>query len=140
MSGQLAPSGPAEVPAKYAYTTLTAINTTYNNTTTTATSANIACEAYRQATLCFEISVASTPTDILFEIETSLDGTNYQTMVNDGLGAIIYAQATISAATTLKRSYTFTIACQYIRCKVTATGTDASKTFTVANAVLYFRN
>ena len=119
-------------------TTLTAINTVYNNTTTTATSASIACSAYRFATFSYEIVSASTPTDILFEIEMSLDGTNYGVLQNDFLGDLRYDDTAV--ATQVLHSVTFPIGCANIRVKATATGTTASLTFTVTNANLYLRN
>lgn len=119
--------------------TLDNISTTYNNTTTTATSTGKDCWNYRQASLSFDLTRANAPTDLTFTIETSGDGTNYQTLVNAGLGAWVYDDVVIGASG-IKRSYTFPIACQKIRVKVVATGTTASATFTVANACLYLRN
>lgn len=119
--------------------TLDNISTTYNNTTTTATSTAKNCWNYRQASFACDLTRANSPTDILFEIEVSLDGTNYQVMQNDFLGDLRESTASITASG-VKRSWTFPIACQKIRVKVTATGTTAVNTFTVANAALYLRN
>lgn len=120
--------------------TLDNISTTYNNVTTTATSTGKECWNYRQATISFELTESGAATNIIIEVEVSLDGTNYTKLMNGGLGAWIYDDGVISSAGTLKRSYTFPIAAQLIRVKVTATGTSATNTFTMANAMLYMRN
>ncbi len=119
--------------------TLDNISTTYNNTTTTATSTAKDCWNYRQASFSYELTRANSPTDILFEVEVSLDGTNYAVMQNDFLGDLRESTASITASG-IKKSVTFPIACQSIRIKATATGTTASATFTVTNAKLYLRN
>lgn len=118
--------------------TLDNVSTTYNNTTTTATSTAKDCWNYRQASFTYELTKANTPTDILFEAEVSLDGTNYAVMQNDFLGDLRESAASVGSG--IKKSVTFPIAAQKIRIKATATGTTASATFTVANAVLYLRN
>jgi hypothetical protein len=120
------------------YFTLDNVSTTYNNTTTTATSAAKNCWNYRQASFTYELTKANSPTDILFEVEVSLDGTNYAVMQNDFLGDLRESAASVGSG--IKKSVTFAIAAQKIRVKATATGTTASATFTVANAVLYLRN
>jgi len=118
--------------------TLDNVSTTYNNTTTTATSTAKECWNYRWATIGFTLSSSSTPTDITFAVEVSLDGTNYVKMMGGPLGLWIYDDTACTSA--ISPSLTFPIACQLVRLKVTATGTDATNTFTVANATLYLRN
>lgn len=114
------------------------ISTTYNNTTTTQTSDTIECWNYRQATLSFEITKTNAPTDITFEIETSMDGTNFSKNSTGPLGLIIYDDVVVGSG--IKRNITFPIAANDMRVKVTATGTTASATFTVANAAIMLRN
>ena len=116
-------------------TNLTAIETTYNNTTTTAVSADVACSDYRQATVFVEISKANTPTDIMFEVEGSYDGTNFFKLMNGPLGSWIYDDVTVGSG--ISRALTFPIACEEIRVRVTCTGTDASNTFTVDDAAMF---
>lgn len=118
--------------------TLNNVSTTYNNVTTTATSTAKNCWNYRQASFSYEITKANSPTDILFEVEVSLDGTNYAVMQNDFLGDL--RESLASVGTGIKKTVTFPIAAQKIRVKATATGTTASATFIVANACLYLRN
>lgn len=120
------------------YDTLTAINTTYNNVTTTATSASVTCYQYRQASFSLNLAKANSPTEIQFTFEVSMDGTNYHTMQNDYLSALVYSSTV--AGNSPSHSFTFPIGCQLIRVKATSTGTTASATFTVTNAVLYLRN
>ena len=122
----------------YLATTLTALNQTYYDDPTTDVSAAVTCHQYRQATLAYELDKANTPTDILFEVEVSLDGTNYTKLMNDFLGDLRYDDTAVGAG--IEESVTFPIACQKIRVRVTCTGTDATNTFTVANCVIYLRN
>ncbi len=120
--------------------TLDNVSTTYNNTTTTASSTAKECWNYRQATFSYELTRANSPTDILFEIEVSLNnGSTFTVLQNDFLGDLRESTASITASG-IKKSVTFPIACHSMRVKATATGTTASATFTVANACIYFRN
>ncbi len=124
---------------KAEYTTLTNISTTYNNTTTTATSGAVTCWQYRYATLSYELDKANTPTDILIQVQMSLDGTNYADFQNDFFADNRYDDTSVGASG-FEHAINFPIACQAIKVKVTATGTDATNTFTMANAVIYLRN
>jgi len=123
---------------KSEYNTLTAINTTYDADPTTAVSASIDCWQYRQATLSFEIDVANTPTLITFDVEISMDGTNYTKLMNDFLGDLSYDDIAVGSG--IEESLNFPIACRKIRVRVSCTGTGAVNTFTVANAALFLRN
>lgn len=120
------------------YNVLNNVSTTYNNTTTTATSTGIACWQYRKGSLAFTLAKANTPTEIQFTLQGSNDGTNYFDVQNDFLGAFIYDD--VVAGTGPSHLLMFDIAYQKIRLKVTATGTTASATFTVSNASIYLRN
>ena len=122
------------------YNVLTAINTDYDTTSTeTNTSTEIECFQYRQATLYVEITKTGSPTDILFEVEVSMDGTNFAPMVNNALGSFLFSNAAIGSG--IEQAYTFPIACQEIRVKATATGLSAGvDEITVANASLYLRD
>jgi hypothetical protein len=120
------------------YNVLDNVSTTYNNTTTTATSSSIECWKYRHACISFELESNNTPTRILFEVEVSLDGTNYAVLRNGPVGTWQYEDT--GTATEIAEALEFPIACQEIRLKVTATGTTASNTFVVQNATLFLRN
>lgn len=122
-----------------ARSTLTNISTTYNDSTTTATSGAIECWNYRQLTISFEITKANTPTDITFEIEMTPDDSNYFKLMNGGLGSWIYDDTAVGSSG-IERAYTFPICAYKFRVKVTATGTTASATFTVSNASYFMRN
>ena len=115
------------------------VSTTYNDTTTTATSAAIECWQYRVACISFELTESGAATDILFEVFTSYDGTNFTKMRNGPLGLWLYDDSTIADSDWEDPNLVFPIACHSIQLKVTATGTDSSNTFTVTNAAIYLR-
>lgn len=114
------------------------ISTTYNNTTTTATSTAIEVWKYRQATLSYEIDSTNAPTDIRFRVQVSCDGTNYADLTNDALSSLLYDD--VVTGTLLAEAYTFPVAAHSMRVRVDATGTTASATFAVTNALIYLRN
>ena len=120
-------------------TALTAINTTYDNVTTTATSANIDCSGYKEAAVSFTLTKANAPTDITFEVECSLDGTNYAKHTNGPLSSWVYDDTAVGASG-ISRCLVFPICYAFVRVFVLATGTTATNTFTIANANLYLRN
>lgn len=120
------------------YNVLDNVSTTYNNTTTTATSTAIVCWQYRQFSLSFNLTRANSPTEILFQIEVSFDGTNYHVLQNDFWASLVISSAV--AANSPAYSFTAPLGCQKIRLKVTATGTTASATFTLSNAAIYLRD
>ena len=122
---------------KCQYSAPTNISTTYDDDPTTATSAAIDCWPYRMATFSFELDVANSPTDITIECQVSLDGTNWAKLTNGAWGSLLYTAAAIGSG--IERAYTFPICAQKIRFVVTATGTDASNTITMANATLYMQ-
>jgi hypothetical protein len=113
------------------------IDDTYDNVTTTQTSSWHECWQYRHATFGFELDKANTPTDILIEIEVDLGDGNAKKLMNWFLGAWYYDDTTVG--TGIEEALEFPIAADRIRIKVTATGTSAVNTFTMANSVLYMR-
>ena len=131
LKGELVPA------VKPEYNDLDNIGTTYSDDPTATVSSSFDCWQYRECCIGFELDKASTPTDILFEVEVSLDGTNYTKLMNNFLGDWRYDDTSVD--TGIEESVVFPIACQKIRVRVTATGTDAGNTFTVANPVIYFR-
>lgn len=118
---------------------LDAIETTYNNVTTTATSASVDSSLYRFATISFSLTKANTPTDILFDVELSADNTNWRKCLNGFLANWLYDDTVVGSGG-LNPALTFRVASPYMRVKVTATGTTASNTFTIATAQLYLQN
>lgn len=123
---------------KWLNTALTGIDDIYDDAPTTNVSAAVNCDGYRQATLSFELDITLLPTDILFEVEVSLDGTNYAKLMNDFLGDLRYDDTAVGAG--IEEAVTFPICCSKIRVRVTCTGTDATNKFTVANSNLYLRS
>jgi hypothetical protein len=123
---------------KFLNTALSAIEDTYDNATTTNTSANITCEDYRHATFSCVLAKANTPTNIIFECEVSNDGTNYVRLINDFWGKVIETDTSVGTGKTI--GLEFPISFAKMRIKVTASGTTAANTFTITNADLYLRN
>src|SRR3990167_2770299 len=123
------------------YATLGSLNALYQSgtTTSTKTSTVFECWNYRQASFNYELYVSGAPTDMLFEVDASLDGTNYAVMQNDFLGDLRESTASITA-TGIKKSVTFPIACQKIRVKATSAGASGTVHFIVSGATLYLRN
>lgn len=118
--------------------TLDNVSTTYNNTTTTATSTAKKVWNYRWGSLSLTIAQANAPTDIRIQVEGSNDGTNFDNESNGPLGLWIYDDTAVGSG--ISRKLNFPIVGRSIRVTIIATGTDATKTFTVSNAVLGLRN
>lgn len=114
------------------------VSTTYNDSTTTATSTAIECCKYRYCTIGYELDESGAATDIQIFVEVSLNGTDFTVLTNDALGSLIYTDSNIGSG--LEESYMFPIAANDIRIRIVATGTDASNTFTVTNFTIYLRN
>lgn len=119
---------------KAKYEEPTNIDTTYNNTTTTATSAAIDVNGYSQFVLGFDLTKNSTPTDLLIEVEVDLGDGNYKKLMNNWLGDWRYDDTAVGSG--IEEAMYFQATADNIRITVTATGTDATKTFTMANSVL----
>lgn len=117
---------------------LNTIEDTYDNTITTNVTSSFECWNYRYACLSYELDKANAPTDLLFEVEVTLDGTNYSVLTNGPLGSLLYDDTAVDSG--IEESIMFPIAANSMRVRVTATGTDVSNTFTISNAVLYLRN
>lgn len=121
-------------------TTLTNISTTYDNVTTTATSGTVTIgNAGRMCALYFALTKANTPTDIRISVLGSVDNTNFGKCTNGFLGSWIYDDTYVGASG-IQRTLLFPANYSYIQIQVTATGTTASNTFTIANAKLEVRD
>ena len=121
------------------YGDLDAIEDTYDNTTTTNTSSAVECWRYRKATISCALTKANTPTDILFEVEVSVDNSVWRKLYNGFLGNWIYDDTAVGSSG-INPALTFNIVSRYFRVKVTATGTTASNTFTIADAQYFLQN
>lgn len=117
---------------------LSNINTTYNNTTTTANSADIDCDGYAHFSLSFSLTSASTPTDIQFIVQfKDADGV-YCAFQNSFWGRLKIEDTEVAT----QKDYVWSSrdsggippGFKTMRVRVVATGTDATKTFTVADA------
>jgi len=122
------------------YHDLDNISTTYNNTTTTATSQAVDAEKYRSGCLFFDITESGTATTIRFILEVSADGTNYHDYMFGPWVSLTYDDTTIADASTLSEAVPFDVNWQSMKVRVDTVGTGASDTFTVTNARIYLRN
>lgn len=121
-------------------TVLTDINTTYDDSPTTATSATVDCSMFRRGVFIAAVTESGAATDITFTLQMSQDGTNWFDYRVGPWVRYRFDDATISSHSTLAICEPFECACSNVRMVVTATGTDASNTFTVANARFEFIN
>lgn len=124
-------------------TTLTAINTTYDDSPTTATSATVDCEMFRRGSFCATVTESGAATDIAFTLQFSNDGGT--TWFDYRVGPWVryrFDDATIAAhgSNQLKICEPFECVAPDVRMVVVGTGTDASNSFTVANATFEFIN
>lgn len=117
--------------------TLTALNTTYNNTTTSANSADQTGTGYTTAFFRFTLAAANTPTTIQFILQEK-SGSNYFD-VNVGIWARLIFEDT---AHTSSKNYSFPFiipSSGTFRIRAVAVGTTASNTFTITNAEVTLR-
>lgn len=127
-------SNPVPTSVRRSTQVLTAINTTYNNTTTTATSASFDASDYRRGLFYAQVTESGAATNIIFTLQMSHDNSNWYDYRVGPWGLYIFDDATIASYGTLLICEPFEICGSYIRIVVTANGTDASNTFTVANS------
>lgn len=113
---------------------LATVNTTYNNVTTTATGSDVDCDGYAFFSLGFTLVSASTPTDIQFIIEFKDADGNYMAFQDTFWARFKIEDTEVSAS----KNYCFwgrvLPGSRAMRLRVVATGTDASKTFTLSEA------
>lgn len=118
-------------------TTLTAINTTYNNVTTSAQSADITTTGYNWVDLFFTIVSASTPTDITIWPAAKVSS-NYFDYKEGYWGNFIFDDTAVNPAQDIWVRFPAP-ASGVFRMEVLATGTTAGATFTISNATVYLR-
>jgi hypothetical protein len=124
-------------------TILTAINTTYDDSPTTATSASVDCSMFRRGSFNAIVTESGTATDITFTLQFSNDGGT--TWFDYRVGPWVkyrFDDATIAAhaSNQLKICEPFECVAPNVRMIVTGVGTDASNSFTVANATFELVN
>jgi hypothetical protein len=118
-------------------TTLTAINTTYDDNPTTANSALVDCSMFRRGCFCATVTETAAATDITFTLQFSNDsGTTWFDYRVGPWVKYRFDDATIAAHTSgeLKICEPFECVAPSVRMAVVAVGTDATNKFTVANA------
>lgn len=98
----------------------------FDNNTATKTSDAFECAPYATFLLLHNLVVASTPTDILIELEFSDDRVNWYKYMAGPFGDLRWEDS----AGNKKEAIDGPILAPYVRVKVTATGTTATKTFT----------
>lgn len=108
---------------------LTAIDTTYNNLTTAANSADINGQGFRRFSLSLELSSSGTPTLIQFKLQKKDATGNYCDVLDGPWGFYAYEDTYVSSAKTL--TLRGEVPGATFRIRVEATGTDISNTFTI---------
>ena len=116
---------------------LTELDQAYDDDPTTATSSAYECWRYDRCTFFYEIDSTGTPTDIVFEIEVTADGTNWHKLMDGFLGDLRYEDQ--GTATEINHAVSFDICAYKIRVKIVATGTTAANYFTVDDCALFFK-
>lgn len=117
----------------------TLVSDTYDNVTTTQTSAAIECWHYRKASLAFGLTKANAPTDIRIDVEVTHDGTNWRKERSGPLGQLLFSDTAVGSGG-LTFGWEWDISAHSMRIVVTATGTTASATFTVGALTLCLRD
>ena len=117
-------------------TSLSTLNTTYDDSPTTVTSATVDCTTGRQGIFFADVTITLVPTDITFTLEMSDDGSTWEPYREGPWCLLRWDDATVAAypSGTLKIAQPFFIIASNCRIVVTCTGTDATNKFTVANA------
>jgi len=120
-------------PRRTSVSNLTALEDTYDNTTSTNTSASVDVQEYRSGRFYWDAEVgAGTPTEIIWDVEFSHDDTNWYKHREDFWHNYRFTDSTIS--TGFSEAATIKNLPNYIRFVVTTTGVDASNTFIVNDA------
>lgn len=114
-------------------TDLTALNTTFNNVTTTASSADVTTLGYRFADLCFAISSGGVGTHYVTITAQAKIGSSYFTMRCGFLGKFIIEDTAVATKQYMHVRFPCPDA-DALRITITATNTTALLTFTVEEA------
>lgn len=119
-------------------TSLSSLNTTFNNTTTTANSGDVTGgTGYSWGWFSFALTSANTPTDITFVLQEK-KGANYYDCPEGPWGSHIYDDTV--CASQIRRCVKFRVpGSGTYRIVATATGTDATNTFTLAECAVTYR-
>ena len=98
---------------------------TFNASVTTKTGKLFEVIAYRDALILINLDVTGAPTTIVFDIEFSHDRQNWYKFMAGPFGDLRYDDAAGDKSECLN----IPLLAPYMRCKATATGTDAVKLF-----------
>jgi hypothetical protein len=104
----------------------------FNASVTTYKSEYFYVAPFATGLITIYVDVASTPTDIVFDIEFSPDNIFYYKYMIGPFGDLRYEDA----AGDKKECLDIPILAPFMRCSATATGTDADKTFTITLKVI----
>lgn len=99
----------------------------FNNVVASATSSSFKCAPYKDFSLLIDLAVANDPTDIVIRVEESADNINFFQIMNGPFGDIRYEDS----AGAKKEAIQGKVNCPYVRIRAVATGTTATKTFTL---------
>lgn len=102
----------------------------FNAVTTAQNSSSLDCSKFRRFLLMLQVLSASTPTDIQFSVQFSDDGGTTWWTYKQGLFASLYYEDQ-DTATVINECFDGEVAGRLMRLRTVATGTDATKTFTV---------
>lgn len=126
---------------KYSRTTLTALNTTYDDSPTTATSATVDCSRARTFLFLWNVLRTNAPTDIQVICEFSNDGgTTWFAYRNNFWGQLLYDDIAVGTSPGISRCYSGDCVGDFIRFRIVCQGTTGSATFVVSGATLILKN
>ena len=111
-------------------------NVTFDDSTSTDTSSDIDTSAYDYGYLEINLDVANAPTDIVIEVLTGMSATPTFKIMDGPLGDLRYEDSAGNKDETIRIPYLGDYTCV----KATATGTDASKTFTLTTKIIGVTN
>jgi hypothetical protein len=100
---------------------------TFNNATTSYTSDAFYCAPYEKMAIFIDLAVSGTPTRVQIQIQFSHDGATWFDYIRGPFQALYYEDS----AGDQKDCIDADVQGEYVRFVITATGTDASNTFTL---------
>jgi hypothetical protein len=115
---------------------LTSLDDTFDNTTTSVNSGDISVGFYRFAMLSFNVVSANTPTRIVWTLQYKDTAGNYNDFGQGFWARLVFDD--VSTSTEIDRCFVFDVVPNTtMRIVITATGTDASNTFTTDDHELW---
>lgn len=105
----------------------------FNAVVGSVVSASFKCAPYTKFSLLINLAVANTPTDIVIRVDESENGIDWYQIMNGPFGDIRYEDSAGTKAESIQGK----VNGSYMRIRATATGTDATNTFTLTAKVMY---